>query len=61
MGFPGRHAAFLLLLAAFAPLALHFGWHDGIATVSDDSVSYLTLAHWLAGDASNPYLAKWTW
>jgi len=29
--------------------------------VSDDSVSYLTLAHWLAGDASNPYLAKWTW
>ena len=40
---------------------LHFGWHDGIATVSDDSVSYLSLAHWLAGDASNPYLAKWTW
>jgi hypothetical protein len=51
----------LLLLAAFAPLVLHFGWHPGIATVSDDSVSYLTLARWLAGDTSNPYLAKWTW
>src|SRR6185503_13556560 len=56
-----RHGAFLLLLAAFAPLVLHFGWHPGIATVSDDSVSYLTLARWIAGDTSNPHLAKWTW
>lgn len=48
-------------MAAFAPLLLHFGWHSDIATVSDDSVSYLTLAHWLAGDAANPHLAKWTW
>ncbi|HEX4330833.1 MAG TPA: hypothetical protein VH040_01735 [Usitatibacter sp.] len=55
------HVPFILLLAALAPLALHFGWHAGITTVGDDSVSYLTLAHWFAGDSSDPHLAKWTW
>jgi 4-amino-4-deoxy-L-arabinose transferase-like glycosyltransferase len=40
---------------------LRFGWHHVIATVSDDSVSYLTLAQWLSGDTSNAHLARWTW
>ncbi|HEX4780616.1 MAG TPA: hypothetical protein VH301_07675 [Usitatibacter sp.] len=61
MGFLKRYGVFLLLLAAFTPLMLRFGWHREIATVSDDSVSYLTLARWLAGDTSNAYLARWTW
>jgi hypothetical protein len=48
----------VLLLAIAAPLVVHFVWQPGIATLGDDSVSYLLLARWLAGDAG-PLLAPW--
>ena len=44
----GRAAHVLLALAA-APLFAAFAWQSTIATVSDDSVSYLVLARWFAG------------
>ena len=47
-----RHGAFLLLWAAACVTMLRFAWGEGIATVSDDSVSYLVLAQSFAGDAS---------
>lgn len=53
-----KHAAFLVLLLVVAPLMVSFTAHDGIATVGDDSVSYLTLARNLAGTAG-PFLAPW--
>jgi hypothetical protein len=50
-----------LLLAVFVPLAVHFAWHPDIATLGDDSVSYLTLASYYSGHVSDPLLARWTW
>ena len=50
-----------MLLAVFVPLAVHFAWHPDIATVGDDSVSYLTLASYYSGHVSDPLLARWTW
>jgi 4-amino-4-deoxy-L-arabinose transferase-like glycosyltransferase len=55
------HRAFLLLLAVFVPLAIHFAWHLDIATLGDDSVSYLALASYYSGHVSDPLLARWTW
>lgn len=43
-----RHAAFLVLLALAAPAILAFAWQPDIATVGDDSVSYLLLAQHIA-------------
>jgi len=43
-----RHAGIAALAAIVAPLAIAFCWHGGVASVSDDSVSYLTLAAWLS-------------
>jgi hypothetical protein len=53
-----KHAAFLLLLLVAAPLIVSFAAHDGITTVGDDSVSYLTLARHYAGTAG-PFLEPW--
>jgi len=58
---PSRRASIAIaaaLAVAAAPLFLRFAGHGGIASVGDDSVSYLTLARFLAGDAG-PYLIRW--
>ena len=55
----GRTAHWLLALAA-APLFFAFAWQPTIATVGDDSVSYLAMARWFAGSAGahlEPWLA----
>lgn len=55
----GRAAQWLLALAA-APLFAAFAWQSTIATVGDDSVSYLAMARWFAGTAGarlEPWLA----
>jgi len=49
-----RGLVFFLLLA---PLAIAFAWQDELATFSDDSASYLTLAHYFAG--TNGFAAEW--
>jgi hypothetical protein len=53
-----RHWAFALLLGAVAALMLHFVWHPGLASIGDDSVSYVLLARHLAGTAG-PELNEW--
>jgi hypothetical protein len=53
-----RHAPFALLLAVVLPLTLRFAWHPGLASIGDDSVSYLLLAQALAGNAS-PFAREW--
>ena len=53
----GRAAHLALALAA-APLFIAFVWQSTIATVSDDSVSYLAMARWFAGTA-DAFLAPW--
>lgn len=50
--------AVVLFLVAAATTAA-FTWQDGLATFGDDSASYLTLAHWLAGSAGSPIVAEW--
>src|SRR6187402_1513682 len=55
----GRHdAAFLILWTVAAAVIVMFVRQDGLATVSDDSVAYLTMAHGIAGTAP-PALAPW--
>jgi 4-amino-4-deoxy-L-arabinose transferase-like glycosyltransferase len=51
-------AAHLVLALASAPLFIAFAWQSTIATVSDDSVSYLAMARWFAGSA-DAHLAPW--
>ncbi|HXZ48620.1 MAG TPA: hypothetical protein VEG27_06335 [Usitatibacter sp.] len=51
-------AGLLALLAVAGPLAVHFAWQRDIATIGDDSVSYLLLARHFAGTAG-PLLAPW--
>ena len=53
-----RHAPLALLLAVVLPLTLRFAWHPGLASIGDDSVSYLLLAQALAGNAS-PFVREW--
>jgi hypothetical protein len=48
----------VLLALAAAPLFIAFAWQPTIATVSDDSVSYLAMARWFAGSA-DAFLAPW--
>jgi len=43
---------FLALLAFAAPALVAFAWHPGLATLGDDSVSYLVQAQVYAGSAS---------
>ena len=52
------HWGFFLLLAAAAPATAFFCWQDGIASMGDDSVSYLLLARHFAG-AGNELIAPW--
>ena len=53
----GRAAHALLALAATALFAA-FAWQPTIATVGDDSVSYLAMARWFAGSADR-LLTPW--
>ncbi len=53
-----RHWGFLLVLAVAVPCVAAFCWQDGVASVGDDSLSYLLLARHFAGDAG-PLLAPW--
>jgi len=48
----------LALLVVVLPLAIFFASHHGIATVGDDSVSYLVLARHFAG-SDGPLVAQW--
>jgi hypothetical protein len=41
-----------------APLLVYFAWHAGIASVGDDSVSYLILAQYFAGHA-DAFVREW--
>jgi hypothetical protein len=53
-----RHWGLLLILAATAPLMVAFTRGHGLASMSDDSVSYLMVARWIAGDARE-FIAPW--
>jgi 4-amino-4-deoxy-L-arabinose transferase-like glycosyltransferase len=57
-GFTPSGAAFGLLLALAVSLWIAFSWNPGLATVADDSVSYLLQARVLAGDP-DPSLRQW--
>lgn len=52
-----RHWAFAALLAFALPLFLAFSWQSGLASLSDDSASYLLLAQGIAG--INPAASAW--
>lgn len=54
-----RHLPFALVLAAFALLALRFAPQDGLATIGDDSVGYLTLARALEGGPAAAHVREW--
>lgn len=48
----------LALAVAVAPLFVHFAAQRGIASIGDDSVAYLVLARFFAGEAG-PHIAPW--
>jgi hypothetical protein len=50
---------FALLLAAAAPAMVAFCWHPVIATIGDDSVSYLVLARYFSPWNPDPLAAGW--
>lgn len=50
---------FALLLAAAAPAMVVFCWHPVIATIGDDSVSYLVLARYFSPWDPDPLAARW--
>jgi len=52
-----RHWALAALLACATALLLAFAWQEGLASVSDDSASYLVLAQAIAG--GNPAVLPW--
>lgn len=54
----GARALFACLLIAVAPAMFAFAWQGGIATVGDDSVSYLTLARHFA-PGGDPLVEPW--
>jgi 4-amino-4-deoxy-L-arabinose transferase-like glycosyltransferase len=54
-----RHRAFLILLAVAVPATIAFSWQEVIASLGDDSVSYLTLARYLSPFSSDPLIAPW--
>jgi hypothetical protein len=54
-----RDRAFLILLALAVPATIAFSWQGVIASLGDDSVSYLTLARYLSPFSSDPLVAPW--
>jgi 4-amino-4-deoxy-L-arabinose transferase-like glycosyltransferase len=52
-----RASCWLLALAAL-PLFLAFTWQPDLASVGDDSASYLVVAHWMAGGPAE--IVRWT-
>lgn len=56
--FPFWGLVYAALALAAAPLLVAFGRQDTVATVSDDSVSYLAMARWFAGTA-DAHLTPW--
>jgi len=54
----GPRALFVLLVALAAPAMFAFAWQHGIATVGDDSVSYLVLARHFA-PGPDPLVEPW--
>ncbi|HEX7403121.1 MAG TPA: hypothetical protein VF287_03825, partial [Usitatibacter sp.] len=54
-----RHRAFLILLAFAVPATIAFSWQEVLASLGDDSVSYLTLARYLSPFSSDPLTAPW--
>lgn len=56
--FARRHGAFLLLLAVAAPAIVLFCRSATMASLADDSASYVILAQWLRGTMS-PHVAAW--
>ncbi len=53
------HPEFLVLLAIAAPITIAFSWQHVIASLGDDSVSYLTLARYLSPFSSDALAAPW--
>ncbi len=53
------HLGFVVLMAVAIPLTLAFAWQGVIATVGDDSVSYITLARHFSHRPDAPFLAPW--
>ena len=51
-----RASHWLLALAAL-PLFVAFAWQPDLASVGDDSASYLVVAHWMAGGP--PEIVRW--
>ena len=56
---PRRHLGLAVLLAIAAPLIFAFCHHRVVASLGDDSVSYLVLARFLSPFASDPLTAPW--
>jgi len=54
-----KHAALLALIAIAAPLMFAFTIQARLATFGDDSVSYIVLARYFEGAASDPLLSPW--
>jgi hypothetical protein len=52
-----RHLPFLALLAGAAALLIAYCAQGGLASVGDDSASYLVVAHWMAG--ARPEILPW--
>lgn len=52
-----RHWAITALLALATALFVAFAWQEGLASLSDDSASYMVLAQALAG--ANPAIVPW--
>jgi hypothetical protein len=53
------HLAFAILAAVAIPAIVAFCWHSVVATIGDDSVSYITLARYLAPWRPDPLSAPW--
>jgi hypothetical protein len=60
LSFFWRHSAFIALLLVAAPLTAAFCWHTVLASLLDDSVSYITLARHLSPFHADPLLEPWT-
>src|SRR5476649_1474644 len=54
-----RHGAFLALLALVVPAMVAVYWQGVVASLGDDSLSYLTLARYLSPFSSDPLTAPW--
>ena len=54
-----RHAPLVALLAIVAPLAIAFCWHDVIASLGDDSVSYIAMARHLSPSSHDALVEPW--